>query len=359
MRLPTWDELVPEQLDIMDIPLDRSVFVVGPPGSGKTVLAVHRANAVNGEFGHCVVLTYSRMLKRLVTLLGGLGAETMHSYIATDFRRRTQSFPPRAGGEYEYAWQEMLKTLDGHDRSGYTHNHLLVDEGQDLPGAFFEYARRHVAGTMTVFADEEQSIEVGTSLEEIKQRGGLPDPIILTMNHRNTSHVAALAAHFHDGRLPVANVRRSGDGFPKPRLIIYPTPREIIDRIGRWFQLRGGSVGIVVSRNDMGQAVRDELRRQLPGGTRIDMYTSKDKNESEINVLNPGLTIVNVKSVKGQEFDSVFILELGTFLPCSTPQERRVMYMLCSRARDYLFLAASQGLSAAAVAQLPAELVER
>ena len=39
MRLPTWDELssVKEQLDVLDFPLDRSLFVVGPPGSGKTV----------------------------------------------------------------------------------------------------------------------------------------------------------------------------------------------------------------------------------------------------------------------------------------------------------------------------------
>ena len=44
VRLPTWEELtsVPEQLDVLEYPLDKSLFVVGPPGSGKTVLAMHR-----------------------------------------------------------------------------------------------------------------------------------------------------------------------------------------------------------------------------------------------------------------------------------------------------------------------------
>ena len=32
-----------EQLDVYETPFDESLFVVGPPGSGKTVLAVHRA----------------------------------------------------------------------------------------------------------------------------------------------------------------------------------------------------------------------------------------------------------------------------------------------------------------------------
>ena len=45
MRLPTYDELasVEEQLQVLERPLDRSLFVAGPPGSGKTVLALQRA----------------------------------------------------------------------------------------------------------------------------------------------------------------------------------------------------------------------------------------------------------------------------------------------------------------------------
>ena len=45
MRLPTYDEIARDekQLEALETPLDESLFAVGPPGSGKTVLAVRRA----------------------------------------------------------------------------------------------------------------------------------------------------------------------------------------------------------------------------------------------------------------------------------------------------------------------------
>ena len=81
--------------------------------------------------------------------------------------------------------------------------HLVVDEGQDLPKGFFTYASRHVARTLTIFADDDQALSrQRTTLEQIKAAADLDDPIILSRNHRNTPEVAAVAEHFHSGRLP-------------------------------------------------------------------------------------------------------------------------------------------------------------
>lgn len=72
------------------------------------------------------------------------------------------------------------------------------------------------------------------------------------------------------------------------------------------------------------------------------------------------MTILNKESVKGQEFDAVFILELEAFIPCTNDREHRAMYMMCTRARDQLFLVHDRPLSAGAQAALPdASVLER
>lgn len=70
------------------------------------------------------------------------------------------------------------------------------------------------------------------------------------------------------------------------------------------------------------------------------------------------MTILNKESVKGQEFDAVFIVELEGFIPCGNNAERRAMYMMCTRARDHLFLAFGPGeLTTEAEADLPGTAV--
>ena len=71
-------------------------------------------------------------------------------------------------------------------------------------------------------------------------------------------------------------------------------------------------------------------------------------------MLAPGVTVLNKESVKGQEFDAVFILELEAFIPCTDDTMRRGMYMMCSRARDNLFLVyGPHALSVEAATALP------
>ena len=86
---------------------------------------------------------------------------------------------------------------------------------------------------------------------------------------------------------------------------------------------------------------------------RVDFYSYKKKNEDSINMLSDGVTILNKRSVKGQEFDTVFILELERFVPCRSDTQARAMYMLCTRARDMLFLLHQHPLQAEAIGALP------
>ena len=363
MRLPTWEELEaqPEQLAVLEHPLDRSLFVVGPPGTGKTVLAVERAARAGGPPSAAIV-TFNRMLRRLSNLLADdLDAFTMHSFVWRDYRRRTGREPPKLPhDQYAYNWKAMLDVLREHARCSPDREHLVVDEGQDLPEGFYRYASRHVSRVMTVFADDDQALAAQrTTLEQIKDAAGLSDPVILSRNHRNTPEIARVAEHFHGGRLPSAAVRRSSSG-EFPRLVESANLESTAGLVSRWYQNRGGNVGVIVNRNRTGLELHADLARKLHG-RRVDVYVFNQDDEDSIELLDSGVTILNMQSVKGQEFDTVFILELDQFIPCVSEPMRRAMYMMCTRARDNLFLVHGPAdLSSAALAALPGpDVLER
>lgn len=360
MRLPTWDEIqnVSEQRDVLEYPLDRSLFVAGPPGSGKTVLAVYRAQMAatltpDEEKSSVEIVTFNRMLRRLLDMLkeAELRVWTMHRFVWHDYRNRMNRQPPNQPHDsYSYDWNTMSSCLEEEGERPDS-SHLVVDEGQDLPRGFFEYASRYVSDTITVFADEEQALsERRTTLVQIKTAAGLDDPVILSRNHRNTPEIARLAEHFHTGRLPAATVVRSSLK-ELPRLVRSDGLHFTAGLISNWCNTRGGSIGVIVNRNDTGKGMHGDLSRRLPQ-KRVDIYSNEDRNEDAIEMLEPGVTILNKESVKGQEFDAVFILELEAFIPCTTGVERRAMYMMCTRARDHLFLV-HERLSARAAAALP------
>ena len=365
MRLPTWEELesVEEQLDVLEHPLDESLFVAGPPGSGKTVLAVRRAQMIDEDEPKVVVLTFNRMLRRLMDLLdeqSGLRFATMQSYVWRDYQYRVGTKPPTAPDDsYAYNWPDMLRALEQKEVQP-NRPHLVVDEGQDLPGEFFRYASRYISQTMSVFADDDQALtEQGTTLEQIKSEADLPDPILLTQNHRNTPEIARLAEHFHTGRLPAAGVQRSRPG-DLPRLVEDISLRSIAGRVSHWQTNRRGSTGVIVDENETGGDLYRLLRQELPE-TRVDVYANTRRNEDQIDMLQDGVTILNKESVKGQEFDTVFLLELHRFLPCRNQSEQRGMYMMCSRARDDLWLVCGPNghLTQAVSDALPGDLLER
>ena len=339
MRLPTYDEIKRDekQLDVYEAPFDQSLFVAGPPGSGKTVLAVRRAQMLASDGIDVVLVTLNRMLRRLIALLTDtqFPAATMHKYVGDHYWKQTRALAPSIE-QYTYDWKAMFQTLQ---RRGVKPDsiHAIVDEGQDLPPCFFRYLPEFVATTITVFADEDQALtKKRSTLLEIKTAASLDDPVLLSRNHRNTPEIAAVAEHFHSGMSPIPETVRSPSG-ELPVLVTYPTMEDAVKRVANWYLARGGNVGVAVSQNHIGEAMYGGLIEHLKGH-RVDIYTSQNQGEDAIQLLDPGITILNVRSIKGQEFDTVFVMEIGRLLPCATDAKKRVMYMLCARARDNLIL---------------------
>ena len=363
VQLPTYEEIARDerQLGVLETPFEESLFVVGPPGSGKTVLAVQRAQMLADAGNSAVLITFNRMLRRLIAQLtdGQVQARTMHSFVSRLYRRQTTAkVPSREGDAYDYDWQAMFMMLEERGVAP-GQVHAIVDEAQDLPASFFRYLRDFVASSVTVFADEDQALRADRStLRDIKVAGRFGDPILLSANHRNTPEIARVADFFHAGDLPVPDVKRRRSG-ELPQVAAYRI-ESAIELIANWYSTRGGRVGVAVVRNPTGKEVCSRLQDRL-SGQRVQSYTSERKNENEIDLLAPGITILNVKSIKGQEFDTVFVMEIGVLLRRASEVNNRKMYMLCARARDNLFLMhEGDHLPAALLERLPgADILER
>ena len=361
MRLPTYEEIARdgEQLGVYETPFDESFFVVGPPGSGKTVLAVHRAQTLASADTTVVLITFNRMLRRLIAQLteDQVQAQTMHKFVSARYYAQTNARAPSLE-QYIYDWKSMFATLK---HCGVTpeSTHVIVDEGQDLPKEFFRYLRDFTATTVAVFADEDQALSDERSTpRDIKKSARLDDPVLLRANHRNTPEIARLAEHFHTGVAPVPDVHRSWSG-ELPRVVLYRKDGAT-KRIANWYKTRGGRVGVAVVNNRTGEILHSQLQNLL-ADQRVQIYTSDRRNENEVDLLEPGITILNVQSIKGQEFDTVFVMEIGKLLLQLSEVNKRKMYMLCARARDNLFLMhEGKRLPPALLEHLPrAEILER
>ncbi|QRN94559.1 AAA family ATPase [Archangium violaceum] len=159
MRLPAYQELSREQDRVNNLPLDDSYLVVGPPGTGKTVMALYRANMLDKKRVNVSLL----MLSRLLSQYTDDAAESLELEAAiSTFHRWFYGFYYSSYGrkypqvsKFKPDWAAILKQVAKKPPSAHSLPHLIVDEGQDFAPGFFPLAR-HIARTVTIFADENQ-----------------------------------------------------------------------------------------------------------------------------------------------------------------------------------------------------------
>lgn len=345
MILPSFNDLFPEQLAVYEQSADSSILVVGPPGSGKTSMAIWRARFIASMEGgrSVVIVTRNRLLASVASQLaeeegsGSVTAVTMNSFIAGDYYQRFGQYAPQHA-PFNYVWDQIIAEYAAAE-IGPQIDHLIVDEGQNLPLDFFIWASQFGAKTMSVFADEDQAtLGIGTKISDLTAIG-FTSILPLVYNHRNTQPIVDVMETFHIDRvLPPAKVSRR-DSRDQPRLIASISWESLADTVAARLLNRGDSIGVVVFKKDEVNYLTGLLRARLPE-RRVDFYTSDAEPgaEAAIRIRQSGVTVISGESAIGLEFDTLYLQDISRSLPVIEPIQNRRMYMLCARARDNLVL---------------------
>lgn len=338
-------DLLAEQRTVLDRLVEPGHHLVsGPPGSGKSLLAVQHAAALEISGRTVTLIAHSKLLGQHLQADGaGLGASlpimTYHRWVHAWYREATGS--PLGGARIgAFDWTRLMSAaLLDTGRRGHV---VVIDEAQDLPPEFFSLCR--VLGMDVIaFADEYQRItDTQSTLDEIEKALGGCDRLEISTNLRNSRQVAELARHFYPGLHQPPMPHRDG---PVPVLMWRPeTRRPFVRWLAHYAENnRTLKIGVVVKRSREQRSLLAEIERESPGlRPQIYVGAAEDERYRTVDPNRPGIRLVNRASVKGLEFDTVIVPDAHLDAVDSSSVEVKMMYyVLVTRTRGELFISYS------------------
>jgi len=365
MKLPGRSELSIEQEKIfLEAPLDGVVLVSGPPGTGKTVLAILRSVLLAKTNKKFSLIMFNKVLVSYTKL--ALEDESLHKHVRTwhswiyDWWWKAVGTKIPSVKKFDYDFDEALKTIMAGNVAhpeNINWGHLILDEGQDFPPGFYSLAgylliKRSVEEgqmpSMTVLADQHQRLETDrhSNIFEIKQNLIIRDEnhFILNRNFRNSYEIAAVARKFFVGNLnelPELPEDRRGK---KPEIRKFMSLEEEARFIAKYARNNDDQdIGVFVPRAHDQLTLFEMLEGPLAGsGIDLQMYASRHQDWKDASKLTFGtrgsVTILTDKSCKGLEFDAVFVPSLNKYRTTGMEEEfvKMKLYVMASRARSYL-----------------------
>ncbi len=216
-------------------------------------------------------------------------------------------------------------------------DHIVIDEAQDF-GAMEVHALLNALDrdrTVTIVGDAGQKIVMNRHFGgwgELLAEAGFAEsaPIELTVSHRTTQEIMAVAAHVRgDGASPAGGIRASRRGRP-PRLIRaegYETEPHLI---GQWVSQRleedARSLSAVICRLP---AQAEHLTQVLK---RIGFPFVRWGHREQFD-FSPGVTVTNAHQVKGLEFRNVLVVNpTETQYRPDSEEDRNLLYVAITRA---------------------------
>jgi len=353
-NLPRLDQLTKDQRKVLRLKKEGQYLIVGSPGTGKSVVALLRARQFI-DHEESLFLTFNHVLSHATNQLSEVNVDCKTSiswfyqlyWKLTEGKKETfaQDKMPEIEAhkpDYELV-AEKFKNLD----KDFGNYQIIIDEGQDLPPGWYDCLAELGYENFFVVADQNQQItEEHSSRIQLQEALGLVsgDVVELKENWRNATPIALLANCFYtDKSSPKPDLpnRPSSD---IPILYEYDTIDKIEEMIlSEYDRDPSKLIGFIVPNENK----REWYTKKL-GNDRVERnnskplissYKSGQKGDVNIDFSYGGIVILNDKSVKGIEFDTVFII-IDDFVKNNNDIEslQKRFYVMSSRAREKLFL---------------------
>ena len=318
INLPKWEELSKdEQIPIVNLPLEGNFVVVGGPGTGKTILALYRAarwKSVHKDNKEEVkFLVYNRPLRQFISdaistmELPESSVDTWYRWLFNFYREVSGQEIPSLG-PYKYDF-DKIELFFQKNTSKYF-DYLILDEAQDLPPALLRILNT-ISKSVTVFGDSKQALdnELSKTADLTHAFGAERRVFYLSQNYRNTKEISDLAHIFYTGDSNDIPARSSIRG-PKPRYIRVKDINKSIEII-RTYSENNPSQTIGVFFHETKRLLKYKNIFEELGVKNIQIYKAKALlGLNHFSFDTPGIKIMTFSSMKGLEFDAVFIPEI-------------------------------------------------
>ena len=357
--LPGIEELNKDQDEVLALPLEGQHLIVGGPGTGKSVVALLRARQLAKNGNTYRALVYNHLLdhsnRHLFGSDQGLVAKTWESWFREIYRHLFESVPTLdSNGQYfPIDWNTIERQVQSSPAiKGCDDRFLVIDEGQDMPSAFYRVLIRLGFENFYVAADQNQQIHPDrcSSRQDIENAIAIEpsDTLELKTNYRNTHPVARLAEHFYpaDPASPKPDLPASKPSAATPELWTYDTAgtvtlAKIAEKI---LQLSDRNprklIGIIAPDNKVRKKFNDALNRAMPNLDHdkppIQTWSSGQSDFPDFG--QGGLITLNAQSCKGLEFDTVILADIDRHQPKNQHTLKTRFYVMTARAREQLIL---------------------
>lgn len=304
------------QRQLIDRRNNRSMVVTGSAGSGKSLIALHKAKQLASTGESYSIIVYTKTLRKYFEDgIRDLGLCNVYHY---------------------YQWKNNKHKV----------KYMIVDECQDFTKEEIDELRS-CGDICFFFGDTAQSImsfrdRATLPVEETARLLGV-NANELYFNYRLTKEIAALGE-------PVGNVddlelkcKRNGE---KPNLIIASTFDEQLDKIAEIIRNRSlTNVGILLPFNTSNygkisvEYVKDYLKGK--GVTCEFKYTANKETEMDLDFHSNNPKVMTWWCAKGLQFKDVFIP--GCEFPFD-PDKRAALYVAMTRCSERLYIGYSGSL---------------